>query len=278
MQPKELAKAEEDFSDIDLESIVGDVKDEDHLSAKLYSSLKPSKRLERRKDSTRPIGSVLDNQTRRVNSALLRYKLEKLAEYCFPIDSYKLSVKNRCVEKQRETSSSIDINVNFNDAGYTKGRVEFSFGTGFDKRLGGTALFIQELARYIAADTGFTAEHIVKLAYHKTPDLNKLKEGQYKISFEFDKDKTTISFRKDNKYAYLSEREYLDQDFFNFTLAKYSKDGSNAVFERYLHDTKQDVQGTIPSIVRGPDGHMDNVFSTPGCLENYLSIEQGVIN
>jgi hypothetical protein len=139
-------------------------------------------------------------------------------------------------------------------------------------------LFIEELARYIGADTGFSSEHILKLAYLKTPDNYLLREGQYKISFEFDPSKTTVSFIKEGSNAPLVRREYLDQDVFRFTLGKYSKDMSRLVFERYIRRSKRLVDGAIPKRVLGPDLVWDDVLETTGCLENYLVLDKAVVN
>ena len=267
-----IADAEVEF--LSLEDLV-EIKDENEASA--IFSFSPRKSLERRVGQERKTGTALHKYTKKIDMALLKVKLEKLADYCFRESSYQLRVLGDYVVNAAD-SDYIGINVDMVATGVSKGKVEFCFGKGFDNKLGAAALFIQELARYIGADSGFTSEHIIKLAYLKTPDNYMRRDGQYKVSFEFDPVKTTVSFTRDGSDKKTVQREYLDQDAFRFTLGKYSSDYSNIVFERYFKKPKRKIVGPLPQRILGPDLVFDDVFRTPGCLENYIETDAVLLN
>ncbi len=230
---------------------------------------KPSRHIERR-GRTRTLGVQGGALARELDESPLDERIKALADHCFPGATYKLEFNDGSLTKLGEVGNAVAIDIQYSGDDYSNGRVEFNFGFNFKKNLAGTAVFIQELARYIGADPGLRQEDIVKLAFCKTPYLLEKKDGVYKVAFEFEKDKTTISFKQSGSCGAPTRREYLDQSEYNFTLAKSNEGNTHMVFEKYAGRKKLFVDTELPDQVLGPDGVLDDVYETLGCLENYV--------
>ncbi len=272
----------EDFSDLlaDLSEISGieDKVTESYQERNLppnvidfFSRTGKTKKIDRR--SQKRYNDIEDDLSREFGLNSIESRVEKLADYCFTNETYMLSVNGKFVGKLGMKGETIGISVDISEQ-EARGKVEFSFDTRFENKLGTTALFIQELGRYIGTDPKITSEDVLKVAYWKTPYMTGKDRGKYKVAFEFEQGKTKVSFSKDDKDTNMVNREYLDQGSFNFKLAKANKDYSHIVFERYTDARNNTLvaKDKIPSYVKGPDGIIDDVYETPGCLEHYVDI------
>jgi|GEM_PF-4389024 len=276
------ALAKQQYEDFSLDDLVDQetVEESPETRAKLPSnvvdflkSMHSRKSLERRKNGKRNLGSSSGELAQVLDLPSIEERIRRLANYCFSDSAYTLNVNDYHIQTKGNNSSGLSIDVKLNEM-HAKGRVEFSFGFKFDDRLTNTAIFIQELARYIGTDNGITAGELVKLAYWKTPYIREKRDGMYKVSFEFEKGKTTIAFKTADTNQFPTRREYLDPEQFKFTLAKYAPDDSYIVFERYPGKKPAKIEGEVPEFIKGPDGIYDNLFETPGCLEHYVNISE----
>ncbi|MFH1064682.1 MAG: hypothetical protein V1729_06370 [Candidatus Woesearchaeota archaeon] len=232
---------------------------------------KPSQHIERR-SGARKLGASGSALARELYDVPLDERVKALADHCFPGATYKLELNEGSLTKLGDIGNAVSIGIQYSGDDNSNGRVEFNFGFNFKKNLAGTAVFIQELARYIGADPGLNHGDIVGLAFWKTPYLLEKTEGMYKVAFEFEKGRTSISFKQNGACGAPTQREYLDQSAYNFTLAKSNEEGTHVVFERYAGCRKVFVDSDLPDKVLGPDGVQDDVYATPGCLEHYVEL------
>lgn len=239
----------------------------------VVGTLSNSKRqkLERREEVHQDtIGIARIPLTQRLNIPLLEEKLRDLAGYCFKQDTLELQVNQELYIQEGSSGEHISIDVLLSESGMVKGKVEFDFGESFRKRLEGTSLFIQELARYTAADPELEYLDIIRLAYMKTPALDRKTAGQYRVAFEFDDGKVTLSFRTNDARGALKNTEFIDMSMYKFAIARSNDDSSHVVFERYRGQCRISVDASsMPDEIQGPDGNLYSI-STPGCLENYI--------
>ncbi|MBN1544818.1 hypothetical protein JW898_05155 [Candidatus Woesearchaeota archaeon] len=228
-------------------------------------------RLERREEvHPETIGIARIPLTQRLNIPLLEEKLRDLAGYCFKEDALEMQVNQELYIQEGNSGHNISIDVKLSDSGMVEGKVEFDFGELFRKRIEGTALFIQELARYTAADPALEYVDIIRLAYMKTPSLDRKTAGQYRVSFEFDDGKVTLSFRTNDAIGSLKNTEFLDMKMYKFAIARSNHDSSHLVFERYHGQNRMTVDASdMPEEVQGPDGRLYSL-TTPGCIDNYV--------
>ncbi len=238
------------------------------------------KPLDRRADEKEPLPPHIKEKRQvarlsldqKINIPKLKGMLQRLAGHCYQYSSYTLQVNDQCTEHIGPEDNHLTIDVKLNQAGHSRGKVEFDFGDAFKQTLAGTALFIQEFAKYIKADEGLRYTDIIRLAYLKTPCLDSRTKGNYRIAFEFEEGRTTIGFRTPDVPQGPLRTEFLDHEKYRFNIARADAHGTNVVFERYRNTQRPVVDvNCIPAQVKGPDGRHYR-SDTPGCAEHYLQI------